>query len=129
MNRPAWPKGGSGAAHAVPAVARHTTAAAMPPRIAGRLPHLAAWDVHLGRPLTGLGARPRAARRAARLPLGVHHSLRRARPADGGGRACLTVLAPYATVWETIRVGTGVMPIHSRAPAATAQQAVTIDEI
>src|SRR5262249_11921661 len=42
---------------------------------------------------------------------------------------CLTVLAAYANVSESIRLGTGVLPIYSRTPAATAQQAATIDEI
>jgi F420-dependent oxidoreductase-like protein len=45
------------------------------------------------------------------------------------GRDSLTVLAAYANESESIKLGTGVMPIHSRTPAATAQQAVTIDEI
>ena len=45
------------------------------------------------------------------------------------GRDSLTLLAAYASVTESIRVGTGVLPIYSRSPATTAQQAVTIDEI
>jgi F420-dependent oxidoreductase-like protein len=45
------------------------------------------------------------------------------------GRDSLTVLAAYAQATETIQVGTGVLPIYSRTPAATAQQAATIDEI
>ena len=45
------------------------------------------------------------------------------------GRDSLTVLAAYAHATETIGVGTGVLPIYSRTPVATAQQAVTIDEI
>jgi F420-dependent oxidoreductase-like protein len=45
------------------------------------------------------------------------------------GRDSLTVLAAYANVTESVRLGTGVLPIYSRTPAATAQQAVTIDEI
>ena len=45
------------------------------------------------------------------------------------GRDSLTLLAAYATVSQSIRIGTGVLPIYSRTPAATAQQAVTIDEI
>ena len=45
------------------------------------------------------------------------------------GRDSLTVLAAYAEATETIKVGTGVLPIYSRSPVATAQQAVTIDEI
>jgi F420-dependent oxidoreductase-like protein len=45
------------------------------------------------------------------------------------GRDSLTVLAAYAHATETIRLGTGVLPIYSRTPVATAQQAVTIDEM
>jgi F420-dependent oxidoreductase-like protein len=45
------------------------------------------------------------------------------------GRDSLTVLAAYAQASEAIRLGTGVLPIYSRTPVATAQQAVTIDEI
>lgn len=45
------------------------------------------------------------------------------------GRDSLTVLAAYANVSEAIQLGTGVMPIYSRTPASTAQQAVTVDEI
>jgi alkanesulfonate monooxygenase SsuD/methylene tetrahydromethanopterin reductase-like flavin-dependent oxidoreductase (luciferase family) len=45
------------------------------------------------------------------------------------GRDSLTVLGAYATVTESVRLGTGVLPIYSRTPAATAQQAVTIDEM
>ena len=41
----------------------------------------------------------------------------------------LTLLAAYANVTERVALGTGVMPIYSRSPAATAQQAVTIDQI
>ena len=45
------------------------------------------------------------------------------------GRDSLTVLAAYANVTESVKIGTGVMPIYSRTPAATAQQAATIDEM
>jgi F420-dependent oxidoreductase-like protein len=45
------------------------------------------------------------------------------------GRDSLTVLAAYANVTESVQLGTGVLPIYSRTPVATAQQAVTIDEI
>lgn len=45
------------------------------------------------------------------------------------GRDSLTVLGAYANVSESVGIGTGVLPIHSRTPAATAQQAVTIDEM
>ena len=45
------------------------------------------------------------------------------------GRDSLTVLAAYAMRTERIRLGTGVLPIYSRTPAATAQTAATIDEL
>ena len=45
------------------------------------------------------------------------------------GRDSLTVLAAYACRTERIRLGTGVLPIYSRTPAATAQQAATIEDI
>jgi F420-dependent oxidoreductase-like protein len=45
------------------------------------------------------------------------------------GRDSLTVLAAYAHASQSIQLGTGVLPIYSRTPVATAQQAVTIDEI
>lgn len=45
------------------------------------------------------------------------------------GRDSLTLLAAYANASESIRLGTGVLPIYSRTPVATAQQAATIDEI
>ena len=44
------------------------------------------------------------------------------------GRDSLTVLMAYAAATERIRLGTGVLPIYSRTPVATAQQAATIDE-
>src|SRR5215213_11426942 len=44
------------------------------------------------------------------------------------GRDSLTVLMAYAAATERIRLGTGVLPIFSRTPVATAQQAATIDE-
>jgi F420-dependent oxidoreductase-like protein len=44
------------------------------------------------------------------------------------GRDSLTVLMAYAAATEDIRLGTGVLPIYSRTPVATAQQAATIDE-
>jgi F420-dependent oxidoreductase-like protein len=43
-------------------------------------------------------------------------------------RDSLTVLMAYAAATERIRLGTGVLPMYSRTPAATAQQAATIDE-
>lgn len=45
------------------------------------------------------------------------------------GRDSLTVLAAYASRTERIRLGTGVLPIYSRTPVATAQAAATIDEL
>jgi len=45
------------------------------------------------------------------------------------GRDSLTVLAAYAHETEHVRLGTGVLPIYSRTPAATAQQALTVDEM
>jgi F420-dependent oxidoreductase-like protein len=44
-------------------------------------------------------------------------------------RDSLTVLAAYACATERIRLGTGVLPIYSRTPVATAQTAATIDEM
>jgi F420-dependent oxidoreductase-like protein len=44
------------------------------------------------------------------------------------GRDSLTVLMAYAAPTERIKLGTGVLPIYSRTPVATAQQAATIDE-
>ena len=44
-------------------------------------------------------------------------------------RDSLIVLAAYATRTERIKLGTGVLPIYSRTPVATAQTAATIDEI
>jgi len=45
------------------------------------------------------------------------------------GRDSLTVLAAYAATTNRVRVGTGVLPIFSRTPVATAQTAATIDEL
>jgi F420-dependent oxidoreductase-like protein len=45
------------------------------------------------------------------------------------GRDSLTVLAAYAAATERIHIGTGVLPIYSRTPVATAQAAATIDEM
>jgi alkanesulfonate monooxygenase SsuD/methylene tetrahydromethanopterin reductase-like flavin-dependent oxidoreductase (luciferase family) len=44
-------------------------------------------------------------------------------------RDSLTVLAAYATATEHVRLGTGVLPIYSRTPVATAQAAATVDEL
>jgi F420-dependent oxidoreductase-like protein len=44
------------------------------------------------------------------------------------GRDSLTVLMAYAAATERIKLGTGVLPMYSRTPAATAMQAATIDE-
>jgi alkanesulfonate monooxygenase SsuD/methylene tetrahydromethanopterin reductase-like flavin-dependent oxidoreductase (luciferase family) len=43
-------------------------------------------------------------------------------------RDSLTVLMAYAAFTEEIRLGTGVLPIYSRTPVATAQQTATVDE-
>src|SRR5207248_4970390 len=45
------------------------------------------------------------------------------------GRDSLTVLAAYAQHSERMQVGTGVLPIYSRSPVATAQQAAAVDDI
>jgi probable F420-dependent oxidoreductase len=45
------------------------------------------------------------------------------------GRDSLTVLAAYASATERIKLGTGVVPIFSRAPVTMAQTAATIDEL
>jgi alkanesulfonate monooxygenase SsuD/methylene tetrahydromethanopterin reductase-like flavin-dependent oxidoreductase (luciferase family) len=44
------------------------------------------------------------------------------------GRDSLTLLMAYAAACERIKLGTGVLPIYSRTPVATAQAAATIDE-
>jgi probable F420-dependent oxidoreductase len=44
------------------------------------------------------------------------------------GREALILLTAYASVTERVRLGTGVLPIFSRTPAAMAQAAATIDE-
>jgi alkanesulfonate monooxygenase SsuD/methylene tetrahydromethanopterin reductase-like flavin-dependent oxidoreductase (luciferase family) len=44
-------------------------------------------------------------------------------------RESLTVLTAYALATDTIRLGTGVVPIYSRTPATMAQTAATIDEL
>jgi alkanesulfonate monooxygenase SsuD/methylene tetrahydromethanopterin reductase-like flavin-dependent oxidoreductase (luciferase family) len=44
-------------------------------------------------------------------------------------RDSLAVLAAYACGSERIKLGTGVLPIYSRTPVATAQTAATIDEM
>jgi alkanesulfonate monooxygenase SsuD/methylene tetrahydromethanopterin reductase-like flavin-dependent oxidoreductase (luciferase family) len=44
------------------------------------------------------------------------------------GRDSLSVLMAYASVSERVRLGSGVLPIFSRTPVATAQAAATIDE-
>jgi alkanesulfonate monooxygenase SsuD/methylene tetrahydromethanopterin reductase-like flavin-dependent oxidoreductase (luciferase family) len=45
------------------------------------------------------------------------------------GRDSLIVLAAYASRTDRIKLGTGVLPIYSRTPVATAQAAATIDEL
>jgi F420-dependent oxidoreductase-like protein len=44
------------------------------------------------------------------------------------GRDSLSLLMAYASVTERVRLGTGVVPIFSRAPASMAQSTATIDE-
>jgi alkanesulfonate monooxygenase SsuD/methylene tetrahydromethanopterin reductase-like flavin-dependent oxidoreductase (luciferase family) len=44
------------------------------------------------------------------------------------GRDSVTALMAYASRSERIRLGTGVMPIYSRTPVATAQSFATLDE-
>jgi alkanesulfonate monooxygenase SsuD/methylene tetrahydromethanopterin reductase-like flavin-dependent oxidoreductase (luciferase family) len=44
------------------------------------------------------------------------------------GRDSLTLLMAYAAASQRVKLGTGVLPLYSRTPVATAQQAVTIDE-
>jgi alkanesulfonate monooxygenase SsuD/methylene tetrahydromethanopterin reductase-like flavin-dependent oxidoreductase (luciferase family) len=44
-------------------------------------------------------------------------------------RESLTVLTAYALATDTIRLGTGVVPIYTRTPATMAQTAATIDEL
>lgn len=45
------------------------------------------------------------------------------------GRESLTLLAAYAGVTDSIRLGTGVVPIYTRTPATMAQTAATLDEV
>jgi alkanesulfonate monooxygenase SsuD/methylene tetrahydromethanopterin reductase-like flavin-dependent oxidoreductase (luciferase family) len=45
------------------------------------------------------------------------------------GRDSLVVLAAYASRTDRIKLGTGVLPIYSRTPVASAQAAATIDEL
>lgn len=45
------------------------------------------------------------------------------------GRDSLSVLMAYAARSQRIKLGTGVLPIYSRTPVATAQAAATIDEL
>jgi F420-dependent oxidoreductase-like protein len=45
------------------------------------------------------------------------------------GRDSITVLAAYAAATERIRLGTGVMPVYSRTPVASAQSIATVDEM
>jgi F420-dependent oxidoreductase-like protein len=45
------------------------------------------------------------------------------------GLDSLTLLAAYANAADRIAIGTGVMPIYSRSPVATAQQAVAVDQV
>src|SRR4051795_9237449 len=67
-----------------------------------------------------------AAERAGRAESLGYHS---AYVTHIAGRDSLTVLAAYACRTERIGLGTGVLPIYSRTPVATAQTAATIDEL
>jgi probable F420-dependent oxidoreductase len=69
----------------------------------------------------------------------LERALERVRRADSLGfdgvfvthvaaRDSLAVLMAYASVSDRVRLGTGVVPIFSRTPAAMAQTAATIDE-
>ena len=44
------------------------------------------------------------------------------------GRDSVTLLMAYAARSERIRLGTGVTPLYSRTPVATAQSFATLDE-
>src|SRR3954469_6101995 len=67
-----------------------------------------------------------AAERAGRAESLGYHS---AYVTHIAGRDSLTVLAAYACRPERIGLGTGLLPIYSRTPAATAQTAATLDEL
>jgi alkanesulfonate monooxygenase SsuD/methylene tetrahydromethanopterin reductase-like flavin-dependent oxidoreductase (luciferase family) len=69
----------------------------------------------------------------------LEHAIARAKRADALGydsiyvthiaaRDSLAVLMAYAAATERVRLGSGVLPIYSRTPVATAQTAATIDE-
>jgi alkanesulfonate monooxygenase SsuD/methylene tetrahydromethanopterin reductase-like flavin-dependent oxidoreductase (luciferase family) len=69
----------------------------------------------------------------------LEHAIARAKRADALGydsiyvthiaaRDSLAVLMAYAAATERVRFGSGVLPIYSRTPVATAQTAATIDE-
>jgi F420-dependent oxidoreductase-like protein len=68
----------------------------------------------------------KAAERAARAEALGYHS---AYTTHIAGRDSLAVLGAYACRTERIKLGTGVLPIYSRTPVATAQTAATIDEL
>lgn len=46
-----------------------------------------------------------------------------------GARDASLVLAAYAAATQTIKLGTGVLPIYTRHPTAMAQMAATLDEL
>lgn len=48
---------------------------------------------------------------------------------ESWGREAFTRLGYLAARTETIRLGTGIIPVHSRSPALIAQGAATLDEI
>lgn len=68
----------------------------------------------------------KAAERAARAESLGYHS---AYVTHVAARDSVTVLAAYACRTERIALGTGVLPIFSRTPVATAQAAATVDEM
>jgi F420-dependent oxidoreductase-like protein len=76
--------------------------------------------ISVGRALERAVERVRAAER-----LGYHSAY----VTHIAGRDSLTVLAAYACASERIRLGTGVMPIYSRTPVASAQSIGTVDEM
>ena len=63
-----------------------------------------------------------------RTELAERHGYRSVFNTHIAGRDSLTTLMAYASRTERVRLGTGVMPIYSRTPVATAQSFATLDE-
>jgi alkanesulfonate monooxygenase SsuD/methylene tetrahydromethanopterin reductase-like flavin-dependent oxidoreductase (luciferase family) len=63
-----------------------------------------------------------------RVELAEHHGYESVYVTHIAGRDSATVLMAYASRTERVRLGTGVMPIYSRTPVATAQSFATLDE-